>query len=60
MCESNSARWRGLLDQLLPERSTVAPVEHHKALPYADLPRFMAELRRRNSLSAPERSNTRS
>jgi integrase len=48
----NPARWKGLLDHLLPERSTVAPVKHHKALPYADLPRFMAELRRRNSLSA--------
>jgi integrase len=48
----NPARWKGLLDQLLPERSTVAPVEHHKALPYADLPRFMAELRKRSSLSA--------
>jgi integrase len=48
----NPARWKGLLDKLLPERSTVAPVEHHKALPYADLPRFMVELRRRESLSA--------
>jgi integrase len=48
----NPARWKGLLDKLLPARSTVAPVEHHKALPYADIPRFMAELRRRNSLSA--------
>lgn len=48
----NPARWKGLLDQLLPERATVAPVEHHKALPYADLPRFMTELRRRDSLSA--------
>jgi integrase len=48
----NPARWKGLLDKLLPERSTVAPVEHHKALPYADLPRFMVELRRRDSLSA--------
>jgi integrase len=48
----NPARWKGLLNQLLPERSTVAPVEHHKALPYAELPRFMAELRRRSSLSA--------
>ncbi len=48
----NPARWKGLLDKLLPARSRVAPVEHHKALLYADLPRFMAELRRRNSLSA--------
>lgn len=48
----NPARWKGLLDKLLPPKSQVAPVEHHKALPYADLPRFMAELRRRDSLSA--------
>ena len=48
----NPARWVGHLDQLLPPKSQVAPVEHHKALPYADLPRFMAELRRRDSLSA--------
>jgi integrase len=27
-------------------------VEHHKALPYADIPRFMAALRGRDSLSA--------
>ncbi|SDC38496.1 Phage integrase family protein [Bradyrhizobium brasilense] len=48
----NPARWRGLLDKLLPARSTVSPVQHHKALSYADLPRFMTELRSRNSLSA--------
>lgn len=48
----NPARWKGLLDKLLPAPSKVSPVEHHKALPYADLPRFMAELRRRDSLSA--------
>src|SRR5258708_2704446 len=48
----NPARWKGLLDKLLPPKSQVAPVEHHKALPYADLPRFMVKLRRRDSLSA--------
>ncbi|RXH31985.1 tyrosine-type recombinase/integrase [Bradyrhizobium zhanjiangense] len=48
----NPARWKGLLDKLLPPKAQVAPVEHHKALPYADLPGFMADLRRRNSLSA--------
>jgi integrase len=48
----NPARWKGLLDKLLPAKSQVAPVEHHKALPYADLPRFMAELRSRDSPSA--------
>jgi integrase len=48
----NPARWKGLLDKPLPAPSKVSPVEHHKALPYADLPRFLAELRRRDSLSA--------
>jgi integrase len=41
----NPARWRGHLDQLLPARSKVAPTEHHQALPYAELPAFMAQLR---------------
>ncbi|HEX2654103.1 MAG TPA: integrase arm-type DNA-binding domain-containing protein [Xanthobacteraceae bacterium] len=48
----NPARWKGLLDKLLPARSKVSPVLHHKALPYSDIPRFMAELRKRDSLSA--------
>ncbi|WP_338827174.1 tyrosine-type recombinase/integrase [Bradyrhizobium sp. 27S5] len=48
----NPARWKGLLDKLLPARSTVSPTQHHKALPYADIPGFMADLRRRDSLSA--------
>jgi integrase len=48
----NPARWTGHLDQLLPKRSQVAPVEHHEALPYAELPQFMTELRRLESLSA--------
>jgi integrase len=48
----NPARWTGHLDQLLPKRSQVAPVEHHKALPYAELPQFMTELRRLDSISA--------
>jgi integrase len=48
----NPARWKGLLENLLPARSQVSPVEHRKALPYADIPKFMAELRRRDSVSA--------
>jgi integrase len=48
----NPARWKGLLDKLLPARSKVSPVEHHKALPYVDLPAFMAALRQRSSTSA--------
>ena len=48
----NPARWKGLLDKLLPAKSHVAPVEHHKALPYAELPAFMAQLRAKEGVSA--------
>jgi integrase len=41
----NPARWRGHLDKLLPRRSKVAPVKHHEALPYVELPTFMTDLR---------------
>ncbi|WP_333995237.1 tyrosine-type recombinase/integrase [Burkholderia orbicola] len=41
----NPARLKGHLDTLLPKRSRVQKVEHHPALPYADLPDFMSELR---------------
>jgi len=41
----NPARWRGHLDKLLPKRSKVAKVEHHPALPYAELPEFVKALR---------------
>jgi integrase len=40
----NPARWRGHLDMLLPARSKVREVEHHAALPYAELPAFLANL----------------
>ncbi|ESY21728.1 MULTISPECIES: site-specific integrase [unclassified Mesorhizobium] len=48
----NPARWRGHLDKLLPARSKVAKVEHHAAMPYADLPAFMSQLRSMGSISA--------
>lgn len=48
----NPAIWRGHLDQLLPARSQVAPVEHHAALPYRDMPAFMAKLRAKMGISA--------
>lgn len=48
----NPARWKGHLDQLLPPRSKVRKVEHHSALPYVELPAFMAALRARDSVSA--------
>jgi integrase len=40
----NPARWRGHLDKLLPARSKVRKVRHHAALPYGEMPNFMAEL----------------
>ncbi len=48
----NPARWRGHLDKLLPARSKVQKVEHHAALPYAEIGHFMAELRDREGTSA--------
>jgi integrase len=48
----NPARWRGHLDKLLPARTKVAKVRHHPAMPYTELPSFMAELRDRSSVSA--------
>jgi integrase len=48
----NPARWSGHLDHLLPKRSKVSKVEHHPALPYAQMPEFMAALCTRASVSA--------
>lgn len=40
----NAARWKGHLDNVLPKRSKVKRVRHHPALPYPDVPEFVAEL----------------
>ena len=40
----NVARWKGHLDQVLPARGKVAPIVHHAAMPYAQLPAFYAAL----------------
>jgi integrase len=48
----NPARWRGHLDKLLPNRRKLRKVRNHPAMPYPELPAFMAELRDRNSVSA--------
>lgn len=47
----NPARWRGHLDKLLPRPSKVAKVSHHRAMPYADVPAFMAKLAERDARS---------
>jgi integrase len=48
----NPARWRGHLDHLLPARSKVRRVKHHAALPYPELPAFVAALRGRDAVAA--------
>lgn len=48
----NPARWRGHLDNLLPKRSKVAAVEHHAALPYAEVGAFMVDLRQQPGVGA--------
>jgi integrase len=48
----NPARWRGHLDNQLPARSKVRKVEHHAALPYAELPAFLVSLREQEGIAA--------
>jgi integrase len=48
----NPARWRGHLDSLLPSPKKIKKVQHFRALAYADMPAFMAELRNRDGVSA--------
>jgi integrase len=48
----NPARWRGHLNKLLPQRSKVRPVQHHPALPYAEMADFMAALRSQAGVAA--------
>jgi integrase len=46
----NPARWRGHLENLLPARRKVRRVENFAALPYGEVPGFMAELRQREGI----------
>jgi integrase len=48
----NPARWRGHLENLLPRPSRIAKVEHHSALPYVEIPQFMADLRKHEGMAA--------
>jgi integrase len=48
----NPARWKGHLAEVLPARSQVAKPVHHAALPYRELPTFMAALREREGTAA--------
>ena len=44
----NPAMWRGHLDQILPKPNKLKTIKHHPALPYADLPEFMQQLKAQN------------
>ena len=48
----NPARLRGHIAKLLPARAKIARVQHHSALPWAEIGGFMAELRKREATSA--------
>jgi integrase len=47
----NPFRWRGHLDHLLPKRSRLTRA-HHKAMPFADVPAFMRQLRAMPGMAA--------
>jgi len=48
----NPARWRGHLESLLPNKAKVREVEHHPALPWAQIGTFMAALREQQGVAA--------
>jgi integrase len=48
----NPAQWRGHLAHLLPQRRKVHKRKHYSALPYAELPAFLAELRKQEGTPA--------
>jgi integrase len=47
----NPARWRGHLQELLSQRKKLSR-GHHAAMPYADVPAFIVELRQREATAA--------
>src|SRR4051812_5548317 len=48
----NPAQWKGNLAHILPARSRVRRVEHHAALPFDELPEFLAALGERPGMAA--------
>ncbi|HML80173.1 MAG TPA: tyrosine-type recombinase/integrase [Thiomonas arsenitoxydans] len=48
----NPARWKGVLDKVLPAPRKVTAREHHAAAEYADVPRIMAALASKSHISA--------
>jgi hypothetical protein len=48
----NPARWKGHLEYKLARQSKVRAVQHHAALPYADMPDFITELSTQDCMAA--------
>jgi len=48
----NPAQWKGNLAHILPARGKVRKVAHHAALPFDDVPLFLAALRGREGMAA--------
>jgi integrase len=48
----NPATWRGHLETILPKPNKIKNEQHHKALPYTDLPDFIEKLHQMDSMSA--------
>ncbi len=48
----NPARWKGVLDTVLPAARKITKRIHHAAAPYTDVPKIMSALRDKDSLSA--------
>lgn len=48
----NPARWKGHLQSLLPAKSKVKRIQHHRALPYVEIGGLVAELRAQHTIAA--------
>jgi integrase len=48
----NPAAWTGALQHLLPATASIHEVEHHKAVPYKDVPQVMVDLRKAEGVGA--------
>jgi hypothetical protein len=48
----NPAALTGALQHLLPATSSIQTVEHHKAVPYNDVPEVMSDLRKADGIGA--------
>ena len=48
----NPAHWKGNLAHILPARARVRKVTHHAALPFDEMPSFLADLQGRSGMAA--------